>query len=501
LPESASVYLYNYLIVLVNIRLMSKMSQSHVCCANGFPFYPVDLSRVTDLARFYVQVQRNAPALNLAQVDWWHCFNEMVKNNMTKVRVLDSIIPVGIVDDSRPVRIDETVRLVTRTVESILHDNGLNLEFSTCTVRGQVGIPHMSLLQGDTLLIVGLHYTKDEFPLIASDGFFVEQLMGFGARKTDAEDERSIACVREICSHMTINSLRYGYVSTGRWTRFIKRISPHDGYVEISPAIDVSNLIDALLAVCWQCGFEETRPLLERDPLSYELEPEALAEPDVQSLNTSESPCAGPTKWWNIKKLRNMKFRVDFILPGGTSPVAVFPSATYGIIHMSSPSCGAMGNRSTISRPALLKFCNYNSRDASDRLEELRREASIYEYLAGRELKYAPRRYAYGDVLGFLKILALEPYGRPMKPSDVNGNTTRQVRAAVGELHRHKLLHGDIRLESFYIDNDNRVRIAGFTRVRRYRLLYDVAMREEMSEVDTMIARALKEARELEDSC
>lgn len=81
----------------------------------------------------------------------------------------------------------------------------------------------------------------------------------------------------------------------------------------------------------------------------------------------------------------------------------------------------------------------------------------MYEYLEDKGLEVVAVCYVYGDILRFLKVLVLEPVGRTIRPDDLTDHNISKIRSYVTTLNDYKLLHGNIQMENFCIDESENV--------------------------------------------
>ncbi|ANB15000.1 hypothetical protein AWJ20_2619 [Sugiyamaella lignohabitans] len=498
---------------------------------NSKDFYPINLEAVADLSLYYRLSQKKAAPCRINRATNWNSFYDMILYNLltvpgTKSEKNDFFTDRGFSwVESGKQGVDEVMRFVTTAAVEILKDKGIHVTFSQLPGIEQIGKPSMSLFTNISPchrpLLVGLHYIYEHYPMISTDVCFnmhIEDCEN-DSRKFSDDYPSYISRIRELYSHMLLNNLRYGYISTGSFTRFIRR-TEIESCIEISPAIPLQaskpyTIAEIFAAVSRQCivgDFGDTNIrndyYLEHEQNTFEFQPETLPEPDIFSLKKRDPTIPGKTKWWRVKRQRDIIFRLKFLKPNQPLPLnSEQPykwGISFGVITMIppvpiSPESPGTGLPLDITCPAVLKCCNYKAEESPERLCALAREASMYEYLEWCKIESVPRRYIYGDVLGFLKILALEPVGRSIRPSDINGAVIDKMKAATSELHRHKILHHDIRLSNYCIDDDKRIRIIGFSKAKRYHNLYDIAIQHEMNALEDIITEGLAAASEVSE--
>lgn len=477
-------------------------------------------SQILDISSYFM----DKPSIPIAFISFkrWKTFGTMVVGNLSKMRMKDlGSLRVPRINDlwkaDKIEDVDNLLKHITMTACAQLDKNGLNSYFMSFPGSEQVGRCDFNLFLDNDFspsnrpCMVGIHCLESS-ELLVKDSFF--DCMVGGEHIVPAKKRFLYLNVRELVNHMIVNNLRYGYISTGTVTRFLRRIDSAGNHIEISEALNLSaikpySIIGCFMGMVWQCQFGEdnlgsegllSRDLnyyLERRGIGYLLQCETLNEPDVCSFKKTEIPFPGRRKWWRVKKMRGFEFHIRFAKPGQLPSALIELPAIWGIncgiLYQTPRTCSTLDGvtNSTCTRQAIFKCCNYNGRYEKKRYRNLLNEASVYEYLEGKELNIVPIRYVFGDVMGFLKVLALEPVGRAITSSDLSDDNIFKIKTCINVLHHHKLLHGDIRMENFCIDEAERIRVINFGKTKLYARLYDTSAQKELEQVDSMIVQAL----------
>lgn len=184
--------------------------------------------------------------------------------------------------------------------------------------------------------------------------------------------------------------------------------------------------------------------------------------------------------------------------------------------------CVAPIERNTTKIVTTVKIIDTSMTGYEEKLKEYENEAQMCEYFAGRpheSQKYVPTRYAYGSVLGLFVVLAIEKCGKPMTAQDListtfdnlqspqiklNQRVCEEMHEALSGLHAMRILHHDILLEHFTIDdrydgkayNTTNIKLSNFGKSKLYVRLYKQASQEEHDQLDDIFKRVLKEARQ-----
>lgn len=305
---------------------------------------------------------------------------------------------------------------------------------------------------------------------------------------------------------------------------------------------------------------------LDCDTLTHSLYPICLPTPTTYNLSHAGRIFPGRNKWWKVMQTKKMVCRIHFSQPTNTvvdtlsdplltlfanrpkglpPPYSTLPRI-WGIVlgqveiteneiqsdnedeyemlkhneiqrghrrYRGLDSCTT--KKSTATHSVVFKTCDYscnniNSVKTQNRLIKLDNEARMYEHFQSHDKPGIPKLRVFGDVLGCLRVLALEPCGRQLTASDfcstlnAEDNTrsndhvldlVKKMRTALSDVHSTGVLHRDIRLSNFVIDEEatnGRVRIINFGKARLYVRLYPQAMEEELAVLEKMCLEAMR---------
>lgn len=183
--------------------------------------------------------------------------------------------------------------------------------------------------------------------------------------------------------------------------------------------------------------------------------------------------------------------------------------------------CVAPIERNTRVIIANIKILDTSAQECDETLKEFENEAQMCEYFATRPQEFAscvPINYVYGSVLGFFMVLAVEKCGRPVVPKDLilasydqegnqimelNQKVCQEMHRVLSDLHAMRILHHNISLENFTIDErynikDLRVpnvKLSNFAKCKLYLRLYRQASQEEHIQLDKLFCTVLDQAR------
>ncbi|KAA8914115.1 hypothetical protein TRICI_003012 [Trichomonascus ciferrii] len=93
----------------------------------------------------------------------------------------------------------------------------------------------------------------------------------------------------------------------------------------------------------------------------------------------------------------------------------------------------------------------------------LQTEYNAYSRLTELQGSIFPLVHAYGTILHTNRILVLENAGNPVDPLNVDDDTIKEMRVLIQELHNHQIVHNNISLNSFLRDEQENIKIIGFT--------------------------------------
>lgn len=488
-----------------------------------------------------------------------------------------------------------TMQSVTNMAEKILAKHKITSEFTREPASDFLGSPDITVLVGENdpnVVMVGSYASDLEFTSISNDKFFTETLnllahhpgilKSRGSSNLDQE-LKGIETVYRTYYYMKMNNLKYGYISTSSYTRFLKRVDSLDGYLEVSPAVTFYqskpyNLTSCIVALAMQSEMDtpsnsmifdnlNNTALLQNlqahltlkqfdikslnrfnfDPAesTYKLIPLTIPSPTTYNLGCASNTIEGHVKWWQFIQSKKKFCKVYFSHPGDdmlipflkrTNPKFPFTSAsdlndssntpfsllpeTWGItqgklevvesemnpedeeeyaeLHRNEIIRGyrfynTFTDKTVSTFSVVLKLCDFSSHNiaspkAAARWEKIQNEASLYEYFKSRHVQSVPALRVCGNINAFLRVLALEPCGRQItiadfqKDDDTSAMLEQKMKEALMELHAVNVLHRDVRLSNFVIDETSRggrVRVINFGKARKYLRMYSPAKQEE----------------------
>ena len=171
-------------------------------------------------------------------------------------------------------------------------------------------------------------------------------------------------------------------------------------------------------------------------------------------------------------------------------------------------STGAVGLKTIDGFPIVVKYFAYggspafksmSSQDIERRLERLRRERDTYDRLTSLQGDTVPAMVWSGDLLeGMVWAVATEYSGQPLdklaEAGSLAPHTANSARRALRRLHESGVLHGDVRLAQFVVDEHGRVRVLDFELARwreEEQDLSDEAWNELCAEENEALAKLL----------
>lgn len=488
---------------------------------------------------------------------------------------------------------------ICKMAEIFLEKQQIMASFSRQPAPFQIGCPDVTLKLEESAqpVMVGMYTTDQDFMSMASDDFF---LITMNTCAKDSPNSKAVELVHKTYTHMALNNLRYGFISTSTYTRFLRRTSAAPGFIEVSPVITMFQsspytIMGSLVAMGLQCKLGSPRRaadtpqfsasnllcyqqnhrlghytgariddfFLESGTLSYPLHPICLPTPITYNLGHASKTVPGRPKWWRIMQAKKLACRVHFTRTNaGTSHESFLPVSVFSQINSKDASMATVlphqwgvyqcqleiteneihsdtkdeyemlqhndirrghrryrGLNSCVARNSVstyhvvLKTVDYSSgtSDTQMKLFKLENEARIYEHFQAHDKQHnIPKLRMFGDMLGFLRVLAVEPCGRQLTvadfkaPSDTTtpGHTNdsilmliQKMRSALSDVHATGVLHRDIRLSNFVIDDstaNGRVRVINFGCARLYVRLYPQAMQDELAVMNEMCKAAMR---------
>lgn len=93
----------------------------------------------------------------------------------------------------------------------------------------------------------------------------------------------------------------------------------------------------------------------------------------------------------------------------------------------------------------------------------LQTEYNTYCRLTEHQGSMLPLVHAYGAILHTNRILVLENAGEPVDPLNVDDDAIKEMRLLIQELHNYQIVHNNISLKSFVRDEQENIKIIGFT--------------------------------------
>jgi hypothetical protein len=215
--------------------------------------------------------------------------------------------------------------------------------------------------------------------------------------------------VQQLYIYMTWNNLRFGILSTYKWTFILKRVA-EDGFLQISPGIPHTELVKRMTQLFVLIDLEEHWMYAE-------------SPPDVsRQLETSVVFPARRQKY-NLRILRPQQFIITEIL-------GAINSGTVCIAQISG-----------ISDQVFLKIKDLSKGHTLYR--ELDHEVAIYEALSSLQGTAIPKFIGYFDYNGLVRGLALERFGNKITQEQARENRD-QIINVIRRIHLCGFIHGDI---------------------------------------------------------
>ena len=119
-----------------------------------------------------------------------------------------------------------------------------------------------------------------------------------------------------------------------------------------------------------------------------------------------------------------------------------------------------------------------------EKVTELNHEIKVYGRLSSLQGNLVPRLIATGTVWDLLKVAIVEPFGTKLEGKTDN-KTKDEIRAALSELHQHKVLHGSVARRNYLRGLDGSIKIFDFGRATFDPTDYE--KRDELADVDWLI--------------
>lgn len=384
---------------------------------------------------------RSVPPSNFSVISSWDKFDFMVRRNLSRI------------DDSKKtdIKIRNPKEVAQIIIEPMFEENGIEAGFFYDDEK----------LLGHSDFILRAS-TSGRPLLLCREVSDAEVSLALWSELLD--HAKSDSTLQSLCGTLLLNACPLGLIASPSFARFVSISSGSRGLeLRISNPIASRDLGLVFLAVCLEAVFE--LPHFQNEGLNVAVE--TLPEPDIQPLSSYEAGISGRIKWWVADQMSKRSFRLYFdkVAPAN----AGWDLDGQVTITM---------NRCQASEPAVFKISQGDK-------EELRKEASVYEYLASQKPPIlVPRRIFYGHLQGGVQVLALEPFGRRMTADDITPHISRHMRRVVSAVNAAGLMHGSISLESFYVDNSGVVRLADFGEAKLYRRLPEIARQQEIQDLE-----------------
>lgn len=280
-------------------------------------------------------------------------------------------------------------------------------------------------------------------------------------------------------SELLINDLVYGFVRTAdrlRICRLVLTDNPRSLRLEVSPAVSTFDELPHLAGLI--------KKLAQCDSwlnfsYGFPAAPQQSAEPPLYSTGSS-IVIPGNVRWWRRNGLQSRQFRITFTdlfykLVTGTNYLT-------GTVHTSGPGLQ--------QSPAIIKVAPLDDERA---LELLDREAAVYEFLSARQVRFVPAFILFGSILGTHQVLCLAPCGKSLDQVDSErvAKLKPKLRRCLEELHDCQLLHGDIQLRNFFVDEEENVKIANFVNSILFKQLHSMTRAQEIRQLEMLCAQPL----------
>lgn len=421
----------------------------------------VSRGKLSNISTFRTKT-RHAIRFEFDSVDPWHDFEFVMQKNLFRIRHFDR--------NAWELSLDSQFASKNGTsLSTVLEKNNIQANFLSVPPAGQVGSSDLSvtLNGGSRPVLVGLHKPKSEISR-RYDASKLCKLYTTPENELSESDKSYVCAVHEIASLLLVNDLRMGYVSTFGFTHFLMISNSDEGKglkLSISGPIPGDKSTASLMALVLEAYFKT--PYIDFHK-GFELSAETRPDPPLHMISQSAA-VPGKVRWWVVNKLNALRY---FVCLNSSAGGCYYFNPTFGIY---------LGTIYEVAQPGLQQTAIFKVASGSQaHIENMKNEASMFEYLNSKHLNVLPQRIVYGTLFDRYHILAFKPFGRQVTKTDLSLKTMEQMRYALRTLHAYNVRHCDIRLESFFIDHDDTIRIANLGRAQKFKFLPDVARDAEM---------------------
>lgn len=400
-------------------------------------------------------------------IEAWSDFSTIVQKNLSRVRLFN--------DNSWELSTDsQFVPRIGSALSTLLEKNNIQAKYLSVPPPGQIGPSSVSVTLNNSVrpVLVGMHNSSTELGRLSNDELLLK-VLNTPLNDLGKSDKVFRAAIDKTTQSMLVNDLRLGYLSTTRTSRFFF-ITKSEGGNElkllVSEPVAAEKFVLSLLALTLEVYF--STPYIA---FPNGLEINAITRPDPPIHGLSKQPAApGKVRWWVVNKLNRLQYYLHF---NSTIAGCYYFKPVYGMY---------LGTLYESSEPELQQAVMCKVAVGPQQVELLENEASVFEFMESKRVSVLPQRLLYGSLFNTYHVLAFRPFGRPITRQDLSLKTMDQMRYALQTLHVYNFRHRDIRLESFYIDYDDTVRIANLGRAQRFKSLPDVARQAELEQLEQL---------------
>lgn len=427
----------------------------------------VTRGKLSNISTFRTKT-RHAIQFEFDSINPWSDFEFVVQKNLCRIRHFDR--------NSWELNLDSQFAARNGAgLSAVLAKNNIQAKFLSVPPAGQVGYSDLSVTLNNCCrpVFVGINKPKSEIGHLY-DASKLCKLYTAPESSLSEVDRRYVTALQEVACLLLANDLKMGYLSTFGFTHFLLISKSNNGKglkLSITSPVPSDKSTAALMALVLDAYFKT--PYIEFHN-GFELSAVTRPDPPLHLISQSGA-IPGKVRWWVVNKMNALRYFVCL-----NSPVrgCYYFNPTFEIY---------LGTLYEASQPGLQQTAIFKvAYGNQNQIECIENEASMFEYLDSKKLNVLPKRIVYGTLFDRFHVLAFKPFGRQVTKADLSLKTMEQMRYALQTLHAYNVRHCDIRLESFFIDHDDTVRIANLGRAQKFKSLPDVAREAEMSVLEML---------------
>lgn len=290
----------------------------------------------------------------------------------------------------------------------------------------------------------------------------------------------ALAAMQSLSHFMALNNVRYGYVASEYYIRFVQLTIEGGSFCDLSVSEPVvpKKAGETIVALCLQGVLcQSTQPVITK----FSLLSQSVEHPDVSPLSRYDQGANGKMKWWVAKKNYARKFSVQLEYPWSSS--IKLSSSSGDDFDVVSLRRGLFMIDNKVLQPALILI-------SDDEANKLRRIASMLQYLNACATQSVPKFVAFGHLINY-RVLVIEANNfESLTHSDlVDPNVVKQLHDALDELHSNGVILGRYDLAAFLVSrnkNQPAIKIIGLDKARLHRNVPKIAQKSEHSRLDWM---------------